>query len=227
MLFEFGASGPLHVREERVRLGLPEPLRALYASDLHLGHRWTARVPTRLLDVVRAVRPALLLLGGDLADNAAALPGLSRLIAALAETAPVYAIPGNHDERVGADLVRDAVRAAGGRWLPDAPVIAPLRIDATMTPAGPRPRILCAHDPGVFPAAVAAGYDLVFAGHLHGGQCVFSNHKGNQYPAAWFNRWHGLRFEDRGSLMLVSRGAADTWPFRVNCPREVILCELS
>ena len=30
-----------------------------------------------------------------------------------------------------------------------------------------------------------------------------------------------------GAVMLVSRGVADTLPFRFNCPREVLLCEMS
>jgi predicted MPP superfamily phosphohydrolase len=226
MHFEFGASGPLRIREESARLGLPAPLRLLYASDLHLGHWWTARVPDRLLENVRAARPDLCLLGGDLVDNARVLPGLGRMIAALVETVPVYAVPGNHDDWVGTAKVRDAVCAAGGLWLPDQSVEAPVRIDGSIT-AGDRPRILCAHYPAVFPTAGDAGYDLVFAGHLHGGQCVFSNRNGKQFPAAWFNRWHGLRFEDRGSLMFVSRGAADTFPFRLNCPREIIVCDIS
>ncbi len=34
---EWGASGPLLVRREHVELGLAQPLRVLYASDLHLG----------------------------------------------------------------------------------------------------------------------------------------------------------------------------------------------
>ena len=56
---------------------------------------------------------------------------------------------------------------------------------------------------------------------------MLSGRGGKQYPAAWFNRWHGLRFEDRGAIMLVSRGAADTFPVRFNCPREVILWAIS
>jgi uncharacterized protein len=73
---------------------------------------------------------------------------------------------------------------------------------------------------------VAAGYRLVLAGHLHGGQCVLANHRGQQYPAVWFHRWHGLRFRQGDAEMLVSRGMADTFPFRFNCPREVLLCEI-
>jgi predicted MPP superfamily phosphohydrolase len=73
---------------------------------------------------------------------------------------------------------------------------------------------------------VRAGYDLVLAGHLHGGQCVLASCGGMLYPAAWFHRWHGLRFAEAGATLLVSRGAADTFPFRFNCPREVLLCEV-
>src|SRR5262249_22278544 len=114
----------------------------------------------------------------------------------------------------------------GGGWLPDRPLEAPLRIDGALGRTGEGPRVLCTHDPGAFPAAVEAGYALVLAGHLHGGQCVVAERRGKPYPAAWFNRWHGLRFEERGATLLVSRGAADTFPFRINCPREVVLCEI-
>ena len=49
---------------------------------------------------------------------------------------------------------------------------------------------------------------------------------GRLYPAVWFDRWHGLRFSERGATMLVSRGVADTLPVRFNCPREVLLVEI-
>ena len=226
MPFEFGAYGPLRVRAERVAIPLPAPLRLLYASDLHLGHRWTASVPDRLLEAARSARPDLILLGGDLADNPRALPDLRRTVAGLSAVAPVGAIAGNHDARAGLRDVRLAVRVAVGRWLAEDPFETPVRIDGAIRPSDGGPRILCTHDPALFPAAVAAGYDLVLAGHLHGGQCVLFERGGKQYPAAWFNRWHGERFADGRATMLVSRGAADTFPLRFRCPREVILCAL-
>ncbi len=82
------------------------------------------------------------------------------------------------------------------------------------------------HAPAIFPQAAQAGYRLVLAGHLHGGQCVLATRHGRQYPAAWFHRWHGLRFHQDEATLLVSRGMADTFPFRFNCPREVLLCEI-
>jgi predicted MPP superfamily phosphohydrolase len=170
----------------------------------------------------------VILLGGDLADTAGGLAPLRRAVRALATVAPVYAVPGNHDRRPGETAVRAAVEAGGGHWLPEKPYVGSLRIEGTLTSAPPtRPRLLCAHYPAVFPEAAAAGYGAVLAGHLHGGQCVLATVDGRLYPAAWFDRWHGLRFAERGSTLLVSRGVADTFPFRFNCPREVLLCAIS
>jgi predicted MPP superfamily phosphohydrolase len=84
--------------------------------------------------------------------------------------------------------------------------------------------ILCAHDPVIFPHAAACGYDLVLAGHLHGGQCVLGHYNGRMYPAGWFFTWNGDRFTRNSTTMLVSKGLNDTLPIRWNCPREVILC---
>jgi predicted MPP superfamily phosphohydrolase len=225
---EVGAASPLLVRREEVRLGLPRTLRVLYASDLHLGRCWTRAVPGQLARAARESAPDLILLGGDLADNRQGLPALRRCVRDLGTVAPVAAVPGNHDERPGLAGVRAAVEAGGGRWLPDRPMEGPVRIDGRIDPAGAAGRrVLCTHHPGDFPAAAAAGYGLVLAGHLHGGQCVLATRRGLLYPAAWVYRWHGLRFDERGAVLLVSRGAGDTLPVRFNCPREVILCTIT
>jgi predicted MPP superfamily phosphohydrolase len=225
--FEFGAFGPVCVRREEVALGLSRPVRLLYASDLHLGHWWTRGVPGQLVAVARQTRPDVVLLGGDLVDVPAALPALAGCVRALTDLALVGAVPGNHDHRAGCDAIRDAVLASGGHWLPHAPLTLGLRLDGTLKRGeADRPRVLCAHDPSIFPRALAAGYPLVLAGHLHGGQCVLATRNDKLYPGAWLHRWHGLRFQGHSSLMLVSRGLADTLPVRFNCPREVLLCEV-
>lgn len=227
---EFGAFRLPEVRQERIIWHLPQPARLLYASDLHLGHWWTARVPEHLLTLARHLAPDVILLGGDLVDRAEALASMYSLLVDLIEVAPVHAIPGNHDQRAGLDAVRDMVHKAGANWLPDHPIEHPVPIDGQqIAPASTialPPRILCAHAPAVFPIAASAGYRLVLAGHLHGGQCVLATHRGQQYPAVWFHRWHGLRFRQGDAEMLVSRGMADTFPLRFNCPREILLCEI-
>jgi predicted MPP superfamily phosphohydrolase len=225
---EFGAFGPLVIRREAVHLGLGRPVRLLYASDLHLGHWWSRDVPAQLAVACRRTSPDLILLGGDLADHAGAVDQLRECVRGLATVALVGALAGNHDERAGIARVRAAVVDAGGRWLPDAPLDEPLAVDAQLgSTCRSETRLLCAHYPDSFPAAARAGYRLVLAGHLHGGQCVLATVKDRLYPAVLIHRWHGLRFADGDARMIVSRGVADTFPFRFNCPREVILCELT
>src|SRR5262249_35884759 len=186
---EFGSFRPLLIRRESVHLGLARPLLLLYASDLHLGHWWTRRIPEQLCRAARDARPDLILLGGDLADNTGALPRLGVCIRALGELAPVHAVPGNHDWRAGVTNVRATVLAAGGNWLPDRPIERPLRIDGAVDSTSLEfPRLLCTHYPSVFPAARAAGYRVVLAGHLHGGQCVIATRAGRLYPASWVHR---------------------------------------
>ena len=187
-----------------------------------------------LLSAARLTAPDAIVLGGDLADRRQGLACLRDCVADLVNIAPVYALAGNHDHRLGVEGVRAAVQAGGAAWLADelGPHPIPLRPDLHLcaaieaVPTSAPHRILCAHDPAVFPAACSAGYRLVLAGHLHGGQCVLANRGGQLYPGAWFARWTGLRFTEGQSTMLVSRGAADTLPLRWNCPREVIVCDI-
>ena len=206
-------------------------LALLYASDLHLSRPWTRRLVTDLIYLARAARPDAVLLGGDLVDNPTGLIDLRPMVRALSDAAPVYAIAGNHDLRAGVQNVRSAVIASGGQWLDHSPVKLSENVflcgdSAADVTSIDGVRILCAHDPAVFPSAARAGFDLVLAGHLHGGQCVCFERGGRLYPGACVNRWTGLRFEIGQSLMLVSRGAGDTLPLRWNCPREVLLCRI-
>ncbi|MBI4346171.1 MAG: metallophosphoesterase [Elusimicrobia bacterium] len=228
-MLEIGASKPLLLREESLEgFGLEVPLRLLYASDLHLGWAWSRGLVAELERRVREACPGVVLLGGDLVDPPRGLAQLGELVGRLGALSPVWAVGGNHDRFVGVGAVRAAVERAGGGWLEGRAVeTGGARLEGSLRPAaGSLRRVLCAHDPAVFPRAAEAGYRLVLAGHLHGGQCVIGSYGGRQYPGAWLNAWTGLRFERAGSTMLVSRGAADTLPLRWNCPREAILCVL-
>jgi predicted MPP superfamily phosphohydrolase len=226
-MIELAALGRLHLRSEKV--WSPVSARIAYLSDLHLA-AWNTHVVRQIVDLARQVLPEVFLLGGDLVDHYGGLAPLGRCIHALAELAPVWVIPGNHDHFVGIQCVRECVETAGGEWLPgESRWIGDVQIDGSImqrTDPGTSIRVLLAHDPAIFPRAQRYHYTLVLAGHLHGSQFVLGSYRGRLYPGALFYRWNGDRFHSESSAMIVSRGINDTLPIRWNCRREMILCDL-
>ena len=227
-LVELGASAPLAIRRVGDRDPGPDPITVLYASDLHLGAWGASRAMRELHRITVVERPDVVLLGGDLVNTRRALPQLREWTRRLQRWTEVAAIPGNHDApwRV---QVAAMVREAGGHWLPDRPLLLRgLRIEGALAPhAGGRDRrLLCAHHPQVFESAAELGYDLVMAGHLHGGQAIFFDVRGRHVPGALYSRWTGPEFAAAQTTMWVSRGLADSLPVRFRCPREVLLATL-
>jgi uncharacterized protein len=210
------------------------PWRVLFASDLHLGLPWTRRAPEDLLHAVLAEAPDVVLLGGDLVDGVRGLSAVAPCVRGLSTLAPVAAVPGNHDVAAGAAAVRCGVLEGGGAWLPDAPLDLRRSDGAVLRCAGmplQRPadgavNVACLHDPADADDAARAGYDVAFAGHLHGGQCVWFERGGRHYPGAWLDRRTGPRFVVGALRLFVAAGLGDTVPLRFRCPYELIVCEV-
>lgn len=229
-----GDGGPLAVRTETVRVaGLARVVRIAWISDLHLVRRSSVLTARSVLLAVRRLQPDVIVLGGDLVDGEIGLGQLARLVRGLTRVAPVWALPGNHDERFGAARVAATVRAAGGAWLPG--VVATVAGGAVSLasgeggPEGTLPSgvvVACLHAP-----ARAARWRgrarLVLAGHLHGGQLVLAEALGRLWPCAFFFRWCGARFElAPATTLVVGCGAGDLLPIRWRCPREIVCVEL-
>ncbi len=225
-----GDGGPVDVRIERIAIdGLAQRVRIAWVSDLHLGRRSALLTVRAIVGAVRRLQPDVVVLGGDLVDAERGLGQLARLVRAMKRVAPVWALPGNHDDWFGASRVAATVRAEGGAWLPG--VSAPLA-GGTVTlvtdeiPAARGTIVACLHAP-----AQAARWRgrarLVLAGHLHGGQFVLAQVFGRDWPAAFFFRWCGPRFAlGPGATLLVSRGVGDLLPVRWRCPREIVCADL-
>ena len=229
-LLEIGLSEPLMIREERLSSRY-DTCRLLYISDIHLRRGRSERLIQQVLDAVHRANADALLLGGDLLDHASQLPHLETLITRLAAVAPVFAIAGNHDSRVGLTVVRDVVATAGGQWIHDGAHSIP-HGGRTISVGGPMyesaltgdVQILCAHNPRIWKTSQHAGYDLVLAGHLHGCQLVAFEFRDRLYPGAMFYPYNYLNHQSGKTRLIVSRGVSDLVPVRWRCPREVVLC---
>ncbi len=227
---EIGLTRALHIREERLSTR-HDPCRLLYVSDIHLRNGRSDTLCRQVLDSVTRCHPDVVLLGGDLVDRPSELSKVSDLVGKLRDVAPVLAIGGNHDRRIGIDRVREAVVHGGGQWIHDgiARVTHGERLIAVSGPdtaahADGHVRILCAHDPRIWKTCRHGGYDLVLAGHLHGCQLVACQYRDRLFPGAIFYPYCFSSHQWGSTRLVVSRGVSDLVPIRWRCPREVVLC---
>lgn len=171
--------------------------------------------------------PDAVLFGGDLLDLPFGYAGLAGWMRQAQQRWPLYAVPGNHDRWSG--LTRLKRNLPGLQWLDDAPVELACgvrlcgRADQFPTPQS----ILVGHEPNRVQAAARAGFPLMLAGHHHACQWITHQSGGHDYPGAWFFAYHGPYFEVGPTRLWVSRGVNDQLPVRINCPRDVLLVEVS
>lgn len=230
---------------------LPPPFHGftiLHLSDLH--QKLYGEGEARLLPLIRRHRYDLVAVTGDLVNRSRpdAGPALA-LIRGMAPR-PLFCVNGNNEadaERrrrfrlgeelagTGAVLLDNAAvplrRGGSHLWVAgvDDPVSGRSRLERTLAgTADGAPRLLLTHSPSLFPQAVAAGVELILAGHTHGGQIRFPG-----VGALWvpdlgvLPRWDYGEFREGGSTMIVNGGLGESLlPFRVNMPPEIVLVTL-
>jgi predicted MPP superfamily phosphohydrolase len=240
----------LIVSEGEVSLGsLPRAfagLRILLVTDVHAGPFLPAPVLERTFERLLALRPDLVLLGGDLATSRVeeireSAGAFRRLAAPLG----VFAVLGNHDYYTGdAPAVRRLLEECGLRFLHnDAVEIrrggdslllagiddllqgAPCLDRALERHLPDRPTLLLSHNPDILPEAARRGVSLVLSGHTHGGQVRVPG-----LPVLVRQsrlRLDEGRFRAGETEMVVSRGlGAVGIPLRLACPPEAVLLTL-
>jgi len=82
--------------------------------------------------------------------------------------------------------------------------------------------ILLCHRPELFDLVEKSAYDLMFAGHTHGGQILMGKWAVAVYP--WTKYVAGF-YEKGASKLYVSRGLGESYnlPLRHNCAAEIVL----
>ena len=240
----FEAGWPRLERIELELAELPtelDGLRIAHLSDFHLGVPSRARRASELAVAwVEETRPDLVAVTGDLLTRSRGAPLLHRLIDRLSAVAPTFLILGNHDFAISRDPFADRSppldfsparllsdegttlevrgrtlyiagadpRSRWSRWRPQPEQLAVPRAESDLS-------ILLLHYPRLVDHIPRGAFDLVLAGHMHGGQINLP------YPGGKLHLAHlGARFT-RGvyrlpaTTMHVSAGLGTTFvPFR-------------
>jgi uncharacterized protein len=200
----------------------------LHLSDFHLG---TVSFNGRALEqaITWAERQSidLVLLTGDLLSRDRAETRLRNAVARLRAEHGVYSVLGNHD----VDSARSALSEG---LLEDSSVVLEVAGKRVQLVGGdPRPgwsrrnlgrladrgadlTILLFHYPDVTKWLAPESYDLIVAGHLHGGQICLPTPRGKlRLEHLRALHWEGLH-ETRAGMLHVSRGLGTSFvPFRL------------
>jgi len=218
-----------------------------HVSDMHVGRFTSGRVLREMVRVVNEFHADLVLLTGDLINDAlTTLDEGIDLVRALDPRLGLYLIEGNHDLIENASEFERRVKASGIPFLLDESAIASVHgvpvqllglswtrrhganhdeaisrsVRALLQQRRPDVfPILLAHHPHAFDAAAEAGMPLTLSGHTHGGQLMLNEQVG--FGPALFRYWSGL-YTRGESKLIVSNGVGNWFPVRANAPAELI-----
>ncbi len=243
-----------HVREFDVPVpGLPadlEGLRILQLSDIHLSAFLSERDLARVIDSANETKANVTVMTGDLISSRGdPLDACIRQIARLKSDTGIWGCLGNHERYAKVeDYTTQAAARLGVRFLRSQ--TEPLRFgNSVLNLAGVdyqpwsgrhsylagksglvRPgavNVLLSHNPDVFPAAAHQGYNLLLAGHTHGGQISVEILDQAINPARFFTPYiYGL-YRTPAASAYVTRGIGTIGlPVRLGAPPEISLLRL-
>ena len=240
----------LQVHEKRLalpRMPAGPELRVIHITDLHMSGRIAKEYFVEMVAAVNALRPDLILLTGDLVERAKCMDWLPDTLGSLRAAAGVFFVLGNHDLRVDCDqllnhLAELGLIHLGGTWRELTVRGTPLVLAGNELPwFGPPPnaanlpardasglplRVLLAHAPDQFTWACRHDFDLMLAGHNHGGQVRLPLLGPILSPSLSGTRYASGAFCRGNSVLHVGRGTGSLTPFRWNCPPEIALLVL-
>jgi predicted MPP superfamily phosphohydrolase len=240
------------VQQKTLQLArLPPELKGLtiaHLSDLHMTGHLGPEFYEVVVEETNDLLPDLIAITGDILEKECCLAWGPKLLARLKARYGVYFIFGNHEMRLkDAAALRKALVDAGlidlgskslsvsirnievllaGNelpWFGNAPPIQNPKSEIR----NPHFRILLSHTPDQLPWAKNNGFDLVLAGHNHGGQIRLPYLGALITPSKYGWRYAGGLYHEPPTLLHVSRGLSGDHCLRLNCPPELALLTLT
>ncbi|HSU53633.1 MAG TPA: metallophosphoesterase [Candidatus Dormibacteraeota bacterium] len=228
---------PNWVKTRHVRLGSGKPShRFVQFTDVH--HKGDRGYLQDVVSKINALSPEFVCFTGDLIEHSKFLKESLDLMAAI--KSPMYGIPGNHDywSKVSFDPIAKCFAGTGGGWLLDQSMVTQdgnFSIVGATCLSARQPvieastktrRIFLMHYPGWVKQLGTEKYDLILAGHSHGGQVRLPVYGPLILPFG-VDKYDLGMFQTVNGPLYVNPGIG--WfpvPIRFNCRPEITVFEL-
>lgn len=227
-----------------------EGYRIAQLSDVHLGSFYSLDDFQQLLEETAAEQPDVLVVTGDVFDNAGMTMQAARLLDSYSDRFPqgIYYCRGNHEHFRGIPLLEIALDGkqihnlvnANDLVLEDSRPLYIAGVDYPMQreqfgyladaytqkamdgiPAN-AVKVLLAHHPDFLENAAGYGTELVLSGHTHGGQLGF---EGIPLVPPVFEYLRGW-YSQGHTRLYVHPGNGSWFPFRLGCQPEIAIFTL-
>ena len=227
---------PHWVRTRRIKLAEGAPAhRLVHITDIH--HKGDRPYLESVVRKINALSPDAVCFTGDLIERKQFIPETLEILRGI--KSPLYGVPGNHDywSHASFDEIARAFATTGGAWLMDEQtMIASGQIQLTGVtclrgqPAALPPRsgvknIMMLHFPQMA-ERVAHPFDLLLAGHSHGGQVRIPFYGPLVLPY-WVGKYDLGMFRVPAGRLYVNPGLG--WlvtPLRFNCRPEITVFDI-
>lgn len=226
----------LKTRHLRLAKGRPEHT-FVHFTDLH--HKGDSDYLKSVVQHVNSLAPDFVCFTGDVVEEQNFLPEALEILSGI--KSPLFGVPGNHDywSRVSFAPIHKCFESTGGAWLIDEQrEVAGSRInlvgitckhaDQAVIPLDPsRINILLMHYPAWVKRLAVQKFDLMLAGHSHGGQVRIPFYGPLVVPFGVEGYDLGL-FRTASGPLYVNPGIGYiyNYNFRFNCRPEITVIEI-
>ena len=227
---------PTWLSVKTISLSNPPVVTLIHISDIH--YKGDRKYLSKVVKIINTTKADFVCFTGDLVEEKEYLSECMTILSAINK--PLYGVPGNHDDWA---LVRSKDVAAqfavtGGKWLTNGDTVTysnkvdivgeripkEARIDRDGVPV--RKTLLLSHYPSIVARTPKGVYDLILAGHTHGGQ-VRIPFVGNPVLSKSDTTYARGLFHTEAGLLYVNSGIGTFyWPVRFRCRPEITIIQL-
>ncbi len=226
---------------------VPEELdgyKIVQISDLH--NQFFGINQNILLNKIKEADPDMIAVTGDAVDLSHTNYSLTvSFFKGAVKIAPMYYITGNHELKLQGEkydkYIQD-IQALGVNFIDDQIIdkesyyiigVADKSRFDDMTElqnnmSDNKLKIMLAHEPENIDNYKKSGANLIFCGHVHGGQIIIPDKGGVFSPGfTFFPKYYGGKYEEGNTTLIVSRGLGNSLlPVRINNYPEIVVTTL-